>query len=1066
MVANPLPFQSASAGLIMRIHPPNCVNPEPLMEIGRAWENARSKEIREKGALHPLPPSPFKAEELCLFNDISRKIIENLDLDSVLESIVEKAPLILQSDGSVLRLLNETGNLLEVVKKYNVGQAFSRALKPGEGVARFALEEGRVAIIPDISNDPYFLQKEDARKEGFFSAIVAPLRAKGRNLGTLTVHSRKPRRYRKKEIFFLSALADQAALAIENAKLHRELKETGDIYRILTETATIAKFGIFLVQDEEGREGVFHFVNDELCRISGYSKDELLTICHRDLTDPGEYVRSQQKWKKRRGEGKAYLFTRGFLLNKARGKTPIELSYGITTYRGREAFVGFVRDLTAEREREAGFQEFYENASDALFTMDRQGRTIRGNKKVEEITGYTREEFGQTHFAKVVIEEDLERLMAYSKARQEGRTAPEEYEFKLKSKDGKIKDIRMTIRKRAGNEGLVDASMRDVTERKRMEVELSRKLKELDQRTKELSTLLDTSRQVAASIDLDTVLTSIVKLAPKLLQADFSTLRLFNDQKNLLEVVKSHNLAIEFKRPLEIGQSIPGLCFQEGRPIVVDEVLKDPRYLSKDFAEQERTSSLVCVPIRIKDRSIGTLAVACQKVRKFEEPEISLLCGFADQAAIAIHNARLFEKLKESEEKYRTIVESIEDSYFEGDPAGNLTFINDSLCRSIGYSRDELIGKNYRTYMDEENADRVDQVYNRVYTSGEPCRGLLCEAITKDGARKYMEANISLICGQDGGKKGVRGIARDITGHRYLLTRIAKAEESYQKLFETVNDAIFFLNREGYLTTFNHMFVRMFGYPEEEIKSLHFSKFIRPEDVPRMVEDHQKVMRGEPASQLYTFRMINKEGRTIYVEGNFRRMKEGGQITGTLGVLRDMTEKIKLEQELRGLSITDGLTGLYNQRHFYRELEKEMERSKRQGVALSLLLFDLDEFKTYNDTHGHLEGDKVLRNVAQASLKAIRKIDSVYRYGGDEFTVILPGAGEEDGAIVAERVRKSCEELPGLQGISLSIGLVEFNLQYDLPRFIKCADDAMYTAKNLGGDQLSVFSANRGGNGQ
>jgi diguanylate cyclase (GGDEF)-like protein len=224
-----------------------------------------------------------------------------------------------------------------------------------------------------------------------------------------------------------------------------------------------------------------------------------------------------------------------------------------------------------------------------------------------------------------------------------------------------------------------------------------------------------------------------------------------------------------------------------------------------------------------------------------------------------------------------------------------------------------------------------------------------------------------------------------------------------------------------------------------------------------MAEGHQKVMQGERAPERYTFRVIDKEGKTIYVEGSFRRLKDEGQIIGTLGVLRDVTEKIRLEQELRGLSITDDLTGLYNQRHFYRELEKEMERSKRQGTPLCLLLFDLDEFKAYNDTHGHLEGDKILSELAQAALEAIRKIDSAYRYGGDEFTVILPGAGEEEGALVGERLRKSCEKNPLLQGITLSIGLVEFNPQQDLPNFIKCADDAMYSAKKMGGNRIFVF---------
>jgi diguanylate cyclase (GGDEF)-like protein len=134
-----------------------------------------------------------------------------------------------------------------------------------------------------------------------------------------------------------------------------------------------------------------------------------------------------------------------------------------------------------------------------------------------------------------------------------------------------------------------------------------------------------------------------------------------------------------------------------------------------------------------------------------------------------------------------------------------------------------------------------------------------------------------------------------------------------------------------------------------------------------------------------------------------------------------------------------------------------MDRSKRQHTTLSLLLFDLDDFKVFNDIHGHLEGDKVLKSVAQAVLKSIRRMDSAYRYGGDEFTVILPGATKAEGAQVAERIKKAFETTIYLQQIKLSIGLVEFNPQFDLTSFVKQADEAMYIAKKTGGDRIYIL---------
>jgi len=330
------------------------------------------------------------------------------------------------------------------------------------------------------------------------------------------------------------------------------------------------------------------------------------------------------------------------------------------------------------------------------------------------------------------------------------------------------------------------------------------------------------------------------------------------------------------------------------------------------------------------------------------------------------------------------------------------------------------------------------------------------EFMGKNGKWVSVILSATLLRDQKGNPIGTLGVSREVTEYKKLLNQITQTEKSYQKLFEAVNDAIFSLNREGYFSTFNRTFLKMTGYTEKEMRNCHFSKIIHPEDLPVMMNDYQKVIRGEYAPERYTFRVINKEQKVIFVEGNFRRLKEKNQVVAILGVLRDVTEKIKMDKELLELSITDGLTGLYNRRHFFNELDRETERVKRQGTRLSLLLFDLDDFKAYNDIHGHLEGDKVLQHVGDAVKKSIRRVDSAYRYGGDEFTVILPGAGKEEAVRVAERLRSTFRKNPTLQQTSLSIGLVQFSPQFDLTALIQRADEAMYTAKKQGGNQIYI----------
>jgi two-component system cell cycle response regulator len=172
---------------------------------------------------------------------------------------------------------------------------------------------------------------------------------------------------------------------------------------------------------------------------------------------------------------------------------------------------------------------------------------------------------------------------------------------------------------------------------------------------------------------------------------------------------------------------------------------------------------------------------------------------------------------------------------------------------------------------------------------------------------------------------------------------------------------------------------------------------------------------------------------------------------------RIVREKERLEDEVRRLSITDDLTGLYNYRYFYKKLEEETVRAKRQKIPLSLMMFDLDNFKRYNDTRGHIEGDKVLEEIGKIVVQCIRqKVDSGYRYGGDEFAVILIGVKGNRAVEIAERMRRLVEGAP-LGDITVSIGLAEYDYDIDIEDFVKAADDALYVAKGQGGNRTHIY---------
>ena len=174
-----------------------------------------------------------------------------------------------------------------------------------------------------------------------------------------------------------------------------------------------------------------------------------------------------------------------------------------------------------------------------------------------------------------------------------------------------------------------------------------------------------------------------------------------------------------------------------------------------------------------------------------------------------------------------------------------------------------------------------------------------------------------------------------------------------------------------------------------------------------------------------------------------------------------LQDRARVVDKLEELAITDGLTKLYNLRHFYNQLEVEIGRSNRYGHSLSLLLLDIDNFKVYNDSYGHLEGDKILVRLSQIIKSCLRNMDSAYRYGGEEFTVILPETKGKKAKNVADRIKTAVElerfflEPDKISTITISIGLTEYFKKEQRSTFIKRADQAMYNSKANGRNRIS-----------
>ncbi|MEJ2725345.1 MAG: diguanylate cyclase [Deltaproteobacteria bacterium] len=209
---------------------------------------------------------------------------------------------------------------------------------------------------------------------------------------------------------------------------------------------------------------------------------------------------------------------------------------------------------------------------------------------------------------------------------------------------------------------------------------------------------------------------------------------------------------------------------------------------------------------------------------------------------------------------------------------------------------------------------------------------------------------------------------------------------------------------------------------------------------------------GETSPDLSIIAMTGYTDEYRYVDiinaGASDFIKKPIQLQELEAKIRRIINERNLRKELSRLSITDSLTGLYNQRYFYKRLKEEVVRARRQKTALSLILLDLDNFKAFNDSHGHLAGDQALRNAGRLIHKSIRQgVDSGYRYGGDEFAIILIDA---DTSIAREIGKRIDDSFKADGTLAASMGFVKYSESMSIKDFVANADRELYRAKEGG----------------
>jgi PAS domain S-box-containing protein len=267
------------------------------------------------------------------------------------------------------------------------------------------------------------------------------------------------------------------------------------------------------------------------------------------------------------------------------------------------------------------------------------------------------------------------------------------------------------------------------------------------------------------------------------------------------------------------------------------------------------------------------------------------------EAAEAEHN-RTEETLRQSEERYRTIVEEMEEGYFEVDLAGNYTFFNDVMCQETGYSREELMGMNYRIYTPKENVKNVFKTYNEVYQTGEPRRWYPMINIRKDGTSIFTEDSIFLLRSATGEKIGFRGISRNVTERKRADEALKQSEERYRTILQEMDEGYYEVDLAGNYTFINDVICAKLGYTREELTGMNYRVYTPEEDVRSIYKVYNEVYRTGKTRRWYPIVNICKDGTRIFLENSILPIRNSeSKITGFRGISRNVTERKRMEQE-------------------------------------------------------------------------------------------------------------------------------------------------------------------------